>query len=290
MNRISTIKSLIVVASALEELGMIVEASVIDQVMRRVASIEDEGGLQGDYPVDPSLLKMLGGHLSSGVPQDFDTAFSATVDQYGDALSALNDNAGTPGWQAAEGMIDDLPDRFQEDDMYDGENPDEIDPEEKEMRELAKRWSSGPDSALFGLAYTGMVYSLDQRQELLEELDQAIDFNNDPEEHMRLQTLKAHVTASVPMMTENGADMVAHVVRQVEEDDSGGQNVYLLYRTENKGSGIVHIYKGANDQWKFIEAGSMINGRYQPWNWSEEQIGQLATALYAKYFNQLGMS
>jgi hypothetical protein len=273
MNRIAAIKSLIAIASALEKRGMIAEASVLDQVMRRLASIENEGGLQGDYLVSPKLIGDLGEY-----------------DPY--SLSQLSEQSPTlsPGYQRAEEMVDGMMDRFQENDIYDGENPEEIDPDEKEMRELAKRWSSGPGSALFGLAYTGLVYSLDQREELLNELDQAIDHNNDPEEHMRLQTLKAHVATSVPIMTENGVDNVTHIEYQVEMDDAGGQNIYLLFKTEQGTAGMAHIYKTKDQQWKFMEVGSMVDGRYQSCNSSEEQIGQLASALYDKYFAELGIS
>ena len=273
MNRIAAIKSLIVIASALEEHGMIAEASVLDQVMRRLASIESEGGLQGDYPVSPSLINDMG---------EYDPYSLSHLYQQNPTLS--------PGYQRAEDMVDSLIDRFQNDDIHDGENPEDIDPDEREMRELARRWSSGPESALFGFAYVGMVHSLDQRTELIDELDKAIDFNNDPEEHARLQMLKQHVRESVPVLTGNGLEQVAQVERQVETDDAGVQNIYLLFRTEYGTAGVVHMKRDQNQEIKFVDAGSLVDGKYRSWGWSEGQIGQLTTALYDKHMIDLGIN
>jgi hypothetical protein len=147
---------------------------------------------------------------------------------------------------------------------------------------LAHSWSSGPESALQGLAYTGFVYSLDHRDDLIQEVDQAIEVNNDPEEHVRLQILRNYILSSVPIMTNLGIDMVSRVERQIEPDGEGGHHIYFLFKTENGLSGLVHTHKNKYNRWAFLEAGGLVDGSYKPWNLNESQIAQLAAALYEK--------
>jgi hypothetical protein len=61
MNRIAVIKSLIAIANSLEDQELSSEASRLDAVIRKIASIDDEGGLQGDFNISPSIINSLGG-------------------------------------------------------------------------------------------------------------------------------------------------------------------------------------------------------------------------------------
>ena len=95
MDRIATIKSLIKITNALEKGGFYKEAQTLDYVIRRIASIENEGGLNGEYDISRAILNDIENpKLSDDLP-NFDTA---------------------------ENMIEELPDRFLQDNIFDEED------------------------------------------------------------------------------------------------------------------------------------------------------------------------
>ncbi len=269
MNRIAAIKKLQQIANMLDEKGLTAEASIIDSVAMRIAGIHDEGGLQGDYPLAPGISEQLG---------DYDPYSLSDL-----ANKHVQDN---PNWNRAEDMIEAQPDpSFGEEGIF--EDEPEMSNDEKEMRNLALRWSSGQDSGLYGYAYTGMVYAIDQQQELLKEIDDAISFNSDPEEHLALQSLRMHVIDSVPLIAGGGLDTVDDV--EIEQDidpASGVDGITMTFETKNNALGVVSLAR-INGKLNFISAWLEVGGpEPMKLNWDVNTGLQFAQALYNKYVSR----
>jgi hypothetical protein len=260
MDRIATIKSLIKITNALEKGGFYKEAQTLDYVIRRIASIENEGGLNGEYDISRAILNDIENpKLSDDLP-NFDTA---------------------------ENMIEELPDRFLQDNIFDEED-EEIDPEEKELRLLASRWSTGKESALHGFAVSGMIVDLDDHARALEEIDRALDLNTDPEEYIRLRDLEAHLIMSIPLIIPFiGYDSIKDIKIQPRSTEKG-LDVMFFFRTDRGFRGVLNC--SVDHQENIIPrfTGIEDNGEYKSMHYSNDQIKQLAEAFFRRLHIETG--
>ena len=273
MDRIAAIKKLQKIANLLDEQGMTSEATIIDQVSQRVAGIQDEGGLQGNYAISPGIANDLGNY-----------------DPY--SLGDLNQNHVTenPGFGRAENMIEGELDPSFGESIFEDEDESLISPEEREMRELALQWSSGQDTALYTYAYSGTIYILDQQKDLLHEIDEAIEFNNDPEQHLALQSLRMHVLDEVPILTPQGFDNVEHVDMETQPDSQPGvQRITMTFETKNGSVGVVTVMKYQNS-WTYLNAFvTDANDNPVQMNWDQNAGMDFVSALYDKMAAKLAV-
>lgn len=266
MDRIAAIKKLQQIANMLDERGLTREATIIDQVSKRIAGIHDEGGLQGDYAISPGIANDLGNY-----------------DPY--SLGDLNQNHVTesPAYGRAENMIEDELDPSFGESIFEDEDESQIPADERAMRELALQWSSGQDTALYTYAYSGDVYALDQQKDLLHEIDEAMEFNNDPEQHLALQSLRMHIMDSVPVFTPQGFDTVEHVNIETQPDTQPGvEQVIMTFETNNGSVGVMTLLKHKNN-WTYVNAFiTDANDNPVRMNWDQNMGMDFASALYQK--------